>query len=199
MCDYSKKYKFVTAALPETEWIFSYSAVQLQEELNKRLAGQKIKKIYVDLEGYLESVYIDPNGIDLTMGGDSLIILERDALQLIVHVEGMIEYRWIPTGEIQMQTHYDYPPMTLGKPEKYLFDLSNYEFKFNCCGSTVHHVSVKGTNTWAFPLEDFDESIAAEAAQKGDLPASIILHTDCCNVIFLGDSIEYSYVIFEEN
>lgn len=198
MYKYYGKQKYLTAVLPDAEWIYSYSAIQLQAELNKLFSGKKLKAIYVSLDGYLEAMHNKVNVIDLSyMGGTALVVFEKTVLQLAIHVEGMFEYRCFPVWEMKLRENYDYPPEDMVMSDRYFFNVADHEITYEYNDKTVHSFTVKGTDTWGFPQPNFDEVIAEEAAQKCDLPGEIILHTNSCDIRFPGDDMEYFWVIFE--
>ena len=193
-----EKQDYVIATLPDTEWNCSYSAIGLEEELNLAITGQRVKAIYVDLDGYLESVHSKTNLIDLScMGGTSLIVFEKSVLQLAIHTEGMIEYRIFPIWDIRLRKAFDYPPEDMLLTDKYFYNAIKHDLTYDYSEKKVRSISVRGTNSWAFSQPFFNETIAEAAAEKNDLPAEIAFLTDLCVVRFVGDSIEYYFVSFE--
>lgn len=194
----NEKLKYSIIDLPDTLWKYSYSAKALQEELNALFARQTLKSVYVGLDGYLESMHSKTNSIDLTyMGGSSLAVFEKAVLQLIIHVEGMIEYRYFPIWEMKHHEVFDYPPDDMALSDKYFFDAANHEITYEYANKRVNHIAVSGTDSWGFFQPIFDETAAEAAAKENDLPTEIAIRTDDCAVRFVGDSIEYYYVIFE--
>lgn len=198
MCAYHRKEKYFIASLPDGELAYSYSAKQLQAELNELFAGQKLKAIYVGLEGYLETLRNRVNVIDLTyMGGITLIVFDTVVLEFVIHVEGMIAYRCFPAQELKPQEKYDYPPEDLLMSDRYFFDIAGHELAYEYKDKVVKRITVNGTDTWGFSQPSFDEEIAREATEKRDLPTDIVLHTDEFNICFEGDDLEYYYIVFE--
>ena len=192
------KQEYVIATLPDVEWKCCYSAKGLEEELNRTINGHHIKAIYVGLDGYLESMHSKTNFIDLSyMGGTSLILFEKVVLQLAIHTEGMIEYRFFPIWDLRLRKVFDYPPDDMGLSDKYFYNTINHDITYGYLDEKVRSISVKGTSAWAFSQPFFDETIAEVAADKNDLPAEIAFWTDSCVVRFIGDYIEYYYVSFE--
>ena len=193
------KVEYYLAILPENEWAYSYSAECLQKELRSLLIGQKLRAVYVDLDGYLQSMHNDVNVIDLSyMGGPALIGFEKTVLQLKIHVEGMIEYRYFPVWELNLRRKFDYPPDDMLMSEKYYFDIANHENTVLYAGKNVDDILVYGTDTWGFSQPHFDETTADFAVKKNDLPTEIAVHTDKCLLRFVADDLEYYWVILEK-
>ena len=192
------KQKYSIATFPSVEWKYSYSAKELEKELSNVLVGQRIKAIYVDLDGYRESLQSKTDFIDLSyMGGTALAVFEKTVLQLMIRVEGMIEYRLFPIWEMRLRRVLDYPPDDMVMADKYFFNAREHDISFDYTDKQVDRITVKGTNTWPFSQSNFDESLAEIAAKKNDLPAEIVLYTESCNICFLGSDLEYSFVVFE--
>lgn len=193
------KLKFTIAAFPDTEWTYSYSAKELQEELNMLFSGQKVNAVYVGLDGYLESLHWGKDYIDLSyMGGTSLVVFDKVVLQVAIHVEGMIEYRHFPIWEMRLREVFDYPPDDMLMSDKYFYNAADHEISHDYAGQEVKAITVKGTNTWAFSQPTFDETIAEVAAKKNDLPTEIDILMSTCIIRFVGDELEYYWVFFEE-
>jgi len=199
MYSYYEKLKYYTAVLPDTEWTYSYSAEELQTELRERFAGTKLRGIYVSLDGYLEALHSSVNTIDLSyMGGTAIIIFDKTVLQLEIYAEGMIEYRCFPAWEMKLREVYDYPPEDMICSEKYYFNAADHEVEFEYTNSLVENISVKGCDTWGFDQSGFDAERAKKAAEKNDLPAEIVLHTDVCEIRIVGEKLEFFWVFFKK-
>jgi hypothetical protein len=194
----NEKLKYSIVDLPDTPWKYSYSAKALQAELNALFAKQTLRSIYVGLDGYLESMHSETNFIDLSyMGGTSLVVFEKVVFQLDIAVEGMIEYRCFPIWEMKYHEVFDYPPNDMVLSDKYFFNAANHEITCDYANKSINDIVVIGTDTWGFLQPTFDEAAAAAAAKENDLPGEIALRTDDCVIRFVGDSIEYYYMIFE--
>ena len=193
------KHKYSIISLPDKEWTYSYSATKFQSELCTLFTGKKLTEIYLELGGYLDSGHNDINLIDLTyMGGSALVLFEKSVLHLNIHVEGMIEYRHFPIWEMNIQNVYDYPPDDLFRSNNYFINVTQHELTFDYFGANVNNITVIGNDTWGFSQPRFDSEIAEAAAEKSDLPTEIVLHTNDCNIRFIGDSIEYYWLRFDK-
>ena len=54
-----------------------------------------------------------------------------------------------------------------------------------------------GTDSWGFYQPDFDEVTAAKSANHNDLPTEVTLNTDTCRIRFVGDWLEYFWILLE--
>ena len=193
-----RKEKNSIVVFPDVKWEYCYSAKRLQMKLNSLLAGQRVMGIYVELFGYLESFHWGRDYIDLSyLGGTTFIVFDKTVLQLAIHVEGMIEYRVFPASELTIQEKFDYAPDDMVLSGKYFFNVANHDVTYEYEGTRVTGVVIKRTDDWLFSLSGFDGSLAAVAAKKNDLPSEITIMTDECKIKFLGDVIEYYWVLFE--
>lgn len=192
------KQKYTIADLPDVEWAYSYSAKEFEKELNDLFAGQTLKAIYVDLDGYLEALSSCKDCIDMSyMGGTALVVFEKTVLQLAIHVEGMIEYRHFPIWEMRLRRVFDYAPDDMVMADRYFFNAIDHDVSYDYTDKETKNISVKGTDTWAFPQPNFDEEKADKAAEGNNLPAEIAIYTESCVVRFLGSDLEYYLVYFE--
>ena len=184
--------------LPDVEWRFSYSATELEKELNRVFSGQVLKEIYVSLEGYLESLGSTTDYIDMScLGGTSLLVFDSTVLQLAIHAEGMIEYRRFPTYQMSSQLVFDYPPEDMAVTGKYFFNVLGHAVSVDYTGKKAIGISVKRTDAFPFSLAGFDEAKGEEAEKKNDLPSEIDFHTGTCSIRFIGADTEYYVVRFE--
>ena len=105
----------------------------------------------------------------------------------------MIETQIPTSGRI------DYPPLDTGiKGNNNYYDFGK-EFDLNCFEQTVQKIKVNKTDAYPFDLEGFDEALAAEAENQGDLPSGVELFMNNGVVLkLLGDCIEYFFVKLEE-
>ena len=204
MSQFSKfgKIEYYSADLTEDGWNWCYSAAELQRLLADEITGQKIHGIYVGLYGYLVSLEMSrqkPDTVDMSyLGCGCLILLERTAVEFAIHAEGMFEYRLYPSSGIKLKEHYSLPPEDIGLSDRYyVYDVMNTEISYRFINEPVQAVKVKGTPSWAFCLEGFDEERADAAGDKKDLPESVQIITNSCTICFVGDSIEYGLVVFK--
>lgn len=154
----------------ELSWV--YSATEFRDALHKEFNGQKLNRLFVSLYGYLASSKRSDNLLDFSYrGGTLLAVFERSVLELVIHVEGMIQYRILPLHEVKIPKYgrTDYPPSDTGFNGDDYYDLSN-EFDVTFVDTVTKGVEVDKTGVYPFDLEGFDEALAAEAEQRGDLP-----------------------------
>ena len=193
-------YTIKIASQEKMSWV--YSAFDFQNILNDELQGHMLKKVFVSLYGYLDSAKRKKDRFDFSyMGGTLILVFEDRIFELVIHTEGMIEYRIMPSYETQIPTSgsIDYPPSNTGiKGDNNYYDLGK-EFDLNCFGQIVKEIKVNKTDTYPFDLEGFDETLAAEAEKQGDLPSGVELFMNNGVVLkLLGDCIEYFIVELEE-
>lgn len=178
-----------------------YSAQELQQFLDTELWGQKIQRIFVNLDAYLDAIRENgfcENSIDLScVGGGLLIVTENNILSLCAHGTGQFTYRLRERSEIEFERHFGALPMNYEYRQKpYLFDLYNHGITVDYEEARITQVKVFGTDHWAIVLKNFDSERAERAGNKSDLPNEVQIITDSCVIRFISDSIEYGYVIF---
>ena len=126
---YGEKIEYLTIRLPDTERNWCYSAEMLKAELNSLLVGQRIQAVCVSLEGCVYALYHAPDIIDLSyLGGSSLLLFEKTALELSFYAVGMLEYRLFPVWEAKLRRVYGYVPRE-SLPSDDLFIDASKEYK----------------------------------------------------------------------
>lgn len=177
-----------------------YTVDELQALLMKKFLRQKLKKMYIDLNGYLESLDLDAHKIDLSyMGGATLLVFEEECIQFLFHGEGMFCCRCFPVSHLTVTERQDYPPDDLWLNERYVHDVST-DFILPYENQVVSEIIVKGTNTWGFSQPWFDSEKAALLAWQGKLPNYIDFQLENGNHLwFQGCPIEYYVLGIHEN
>ena len=188
--------RYYKIELPNGKRVYSYSAEKLQQELSALLVGQRIRGLYVCLYGYHNSLHSRTNVIDMSYlgGGGAFLVFENTTLELEIQAIGMIKYRYFPSSAVTITEIANQEPDNLWT---YYFSLADHDVTFDYQNSRVDSVAVKGANCWAFPQPEFDECIAEEAEEKGDLPTEIDIATDNCLLRYYADIIEYYWVVIE--
>lgn len=121
-------------------------------------------------------------------------------IELSISVEGMINYRVFPRRELKRKRITATPPKDMHGSDKYFFDISRHEPAYEFVDHKVKSVTARGTDTWGFSQEDFDEVEAERASYRSDLPAEIILALDNGTRIgFIGDIIENSRIALRKD
>lgn len=190
------KVNYSTIVTPDEEGTFYYSYTELQSMLNDLCKGHTLKKVYADLQGYLESFHQGDNYYDFSyFGGPVLLIFDNIAIELCVHGTGMVECRAINLWGVKIKSTKDFPPSNMGLVgDNYFYDLSE-QFQLKYEGYTVEEVVVNNTDCYPFSLSRFDEEIAKVAEETNTLPDHV--HFRLSNGVDFGvysDAIEYFYI-----
>ncbi len=188
--------RYYRIELPDNKKVWSYSAEKLQKELNALLVGQRIRGLYVCLYGYHHSLHSRTNVIDMSYlgGGGALLVFEKTTLELEIQAVGMIKYRYFPSSAVTITEIANQEPDNMWN---YYFCLADHDITFDYRNSRINSVAVKGANCWAFPQSEFDDRIAEEAEERGDLPTEIDIATDNCLLRYYAGIIEYYWVVIE--
>ena len=181
-----------------SEWKWCYSAKELQEELNILFTNQSIKSIFVQLYGYLASHH-SKNYIDLSCeAGGCIVVFDKSIIELEIHAEGQINYRFLSINNVEIKTVKDYPPKDYDTLINSYFDIVNHDISIDIINKRVTGFDVIGTDMWCFSLKSFNNDLAKIASLKHDLPAEIDINTTEAKIRLIGDCIEYFRVIIEE-
>lgn len=190
------KVNYSTIVTPDEEGQFYYSYTELQDKLNELCKNHTLKKVYADLQGYLESCHQDDNYYDFScFGGPLLFVLDNIAIEICVHGKGMVEFRAINLWDIKIKSTKDFPPSNMGLVgDNYFYDLSE-KFQLKYEGYTVQEVVVDNIDWYPFSLSSFDEEKAKIAEKTNSLPDHIHFHLS--NGVDFGvywDAIEDFYI-----
>ena len=190
------KVNYSTIVTPDEEGQFYYSYTELQDKLNELCKNHTLKKVYADLQGYLESCHQGDNYYDFScFGGPLLFVLDNIAIEICVHGKGMVEFRAINLWDIKIKSTKDFPPSNMGLVgDNYFYDLSE-QFQLKYEGYTVQEVVVDNIDCHSFSLSSFDEEKAKIAEETNSLPDHIHFHLS--NGVDFGvysDDIEYFYI-----
>lgn len=194
------KVNYSTIVTPDEKSTFYYSYLGLQNELNNLCKEHTLKKVYVDLRGYLESFHKGDNYYDFSYyGGPVIFIFDNIAIELCVHGMGMIECRAINLSEIEIKSTKDFPPSNMGLVgDNYFYDLSE-QFQLAFENHIVKEVIVDNIDAYPFSLSRFDEEKANTAAEANSLPNNVHFHLR--NGVDFGvysHDIEYFYVKLDQ-
>ncbi len=190
-------YSTIITPNDESKWNYCYQA--LQNELNDLCKNHILKKVYVNLQGYLESFHHDKNYYDFSyFGGPVILIFDNIAIEIYVHGNGMIQHRIINLWDIKIKNSKDFPPSDMGlKGDNYFYNLGN-QFQLSYEEQKVVSVLVDETDCYPFDLEGFDEQKAKVAEETNSLPNNI--HFKLENGVDFGiyaDCIEWFYIKLE--
>ena len=186
------KIKFSIIRFPEEDFIWSYSAKELNKIIADTCIGQKLKKVYTSLYGYSEALHRGANYCDFSyLGGTVIMVFDSVAICFRIHVSGMVEYLILNPWDIKPRAQFDLLPEDRFENDIYFYDMGE-EFEFKYEEMTVVSVAVEGTNTYPFYLQGFDVGVAALATKQCDLPRGIKFNLDNGVVFDLyGDWMEY--------
>lgn len=190
------KVNYSTIVTPDEEGQFYYSYTELQDKLNELCKNHTLKKVYADLQGYLESFHQGDNYYDFScFGGPLLFVLDNIAIEICVAGKGMVEFRAINLWDIKIKSTKDFPPSNMGHDgDNYFYDLSE-QFQLKYEGYTVQEVVVDNIDWHPFSLRRFDEEKAKIAEKTNSLPDHIHFHLS--NGVDFGvysDAIEDFYI-----
>lgn len=190
------KVNYSTIVTPDEEGQFYYSYTELQDKLNELCKNHTLKKVYADLQGYLESFHQGDNYYDFSyFGGPLLFVLDNIAIEICVHGKGMVEFRAINLWDIKIKSTKDFPPGNMGLVgDNYFYDLSE-KFQLKYEGYAVQEVVVDNIDWHPFSLSSFDEEKAKIAEETNSLPDHIHFHLS--NGVDFGvysDAIEDFYI-----
>lgn len=191
-------YTTITSNNPDYTW--NYSCEELENTLNKMLISKMVKKVFVNLDGYLEGAKREENYYDFSyMGGTVLMIFSDNlALELDIRAEGMIAHRFHNVSDLTFQTTKDFPPSDMVLSEKYFFDIKD-EFALSFENTYIEAVAVDGTNTYAFSAKNFDKEKAVLAMYQNKLPANVhFVLNNGVKLSLFGDAIEYFNLYLEK-
>ena len=199
MWDIPDKVHYNTIDTIEGAYEWSCSKNDLEDILQAELSGQILRKVYVNLNGYLEGCSRDANYYDFSyMGGEVLMLFDRCALELLIHVQGMIQYRIVDLQHIRLHPHYGTPPEDMVLSEIYFHDLSQ-AFALSYENQVVCDIKVDGTNYCGFIPDRFDEEKAILAMYQNLLPNNV--HFKLGNnvtVSLMADAIENFIILLDE-
>lgn len=195
---YGEKIEYLTIRLPDTERNWCYSAEMLKAELNSLLVGQRIQAVCVSLEGCVYALYHAPDIIDLSyLGGSSLLLFEKTALELSFYAVGMLKYRLFPVWEAKLRRVYGYVPRESLSSDNLFIDASKCDITHDFAGRQISGAEIIGADYWSIDNSSFDAEKAGAAAEKSDLPAEIILSFDGGRIRFESEEMENYRVCFE--
>lgn len=180
----------------ECEWC--YRAEDLEKELNEVCRNQRLNKVYVSLVGYYDAFAYHKNKIDLTyMGGPSLLIFDKCAIELDIWGEGLIKYRIIPIWDIRIKHRFDRFPEDMYSEDNYFYDASETIYlKYE--QGIVESVAVESTGTYSFEAKGINTELLHMSSESHQLPNNIIFNLDNGKSIsFIADYIENYF--FEVN
>ncbi len=187
---------FSQITLPEGERAWYYSYEELQATLNAVCKNHRLKKVYVSLISYLESLAHRANYYDFSyLGGPAILIFDNVAIEIFVHGLGMVQYREMNLWDVKIRNTKDYPPRDESvSGNRYFYDLGNtFELSFE--DQTVTEVAVDRIDCYPFSLNGFDEEAAELAEQTNSLPNHIHFRLD--NGVDFGiyaEDMEYFYI-----
>ena len=163
----------------------------------KLLTGKTLKKMFVDLYGYIDSMQYDGNRISFSyMGGSDLLVFDDIAVELCIHGEGMIQYRVFDNFDAScIGKKRGYAPEDTYTNTSYFFDLATVlALQFE--DKTLKTIEIEPTDMWPFSQSWFDEE---KANSSNDLPSIVKFHmSNDVQICFAGDSIEYYYMYLEQ-
>lgn len=195
------KIDYIKASLPPIETIplrEVLSANQFQLYCYHKTKGKELKMILIEPDssmGFFE-VRCYEKGMNYWSEdtGTVIYVFEDFCLELIIHAEGLFEYRVIEGfGEEKFLKVFDYLPDYKSKESAYL-EIESF-VDVDTKNKKVTDVIVEKTGSYAFGSSEELE----EAAEKFDLPAKLIITLeDDTRIKSIGSDLEYFYIETEK-
>ncbi|MBO4953934.1 MAG: hypothetical protein J6D04_02150 [Clostridia bacterium] len=88
-----------TFSFPEKPFSWCYSAQELCENLKSFCSGKCIRGLYVSAQNYSDPVQTHENWVDYYLGSEVIVQLDDVLLDLMIHAEGLVEWRSFATSE----------------------------------------------------------------------------------------------------
>lgn len=195
----NKKYHYYRFPRLSGNWQWCYSARDFHKQLNQRVKGLVLEKMYITFDEYMDGTCHDRSHFDLSFeGGYVLLVFNKLAVKFAIHVEGMVEYCFFSPEEINIEEVYDYEPDRYDKVYTNVIELQE-SFDAEYIGKRVIKTEVRHTNMWGFRLEGFDVERANKAAAANDLPERICFHlANDTQVQLICDDLEYCHIVVEK-
>lgn len=172
------KKDYIISNVQESNMTWIYKFDEFQQVLNEEICGQKLVKLYIDLNGYYESYGNEDNYIDLTyFGGPLLFVLETTCLVIDVYGEGVIKYKIFPMSDFTSRKVHDFLPEDMLMNYQYYYDASEH-FKLKYENLLIKKINVVSTNTWFSTVRGFDKAKAESSANAGELPNEIYFYLE---------------------
>ena len=147
--------------LPGIEYECCYSAGALQKTLNRLCVGKMIRKMYVSTLNYAEPLGAEQNYVNYYLGPQLLILFDGLLLDLLIHGEGLFEYRYFEEREIRgISEKFDFRD----EDENQFCDIGEY-FDADGFSSEVGLVQVDETHYFSCYPAEFDETRLAESLE----------------------------------
>lgn len=187
-------------SIPDVKYNLVCSAAELEMVFEKECVGHYLRSILVDINGY---AYMDAydNVYDFTdMGGQLLIALDDKTISLIIHGEGLFDYRILPEINEMVKSTIEYGELDeLDDRWRYhnslFYDLAKQwrvDNGFPILEIGIERCKVEYCRWPCRSSKRFDKDQLREGAQ---LPKSIRLYLDDKIWFdFIGDSIEFFYI-----
>jgi hypothetical protein len=154
--------------------------------------GHTLKKIYIDLPGYLEASHHRENYIDMSCeSGGCKIFIDDIVIDFFLIAEGQLKYRIISNSSVHEHHTKDFPPNDYDVYHDCFFNVRNHNLSFEMNEAIIKDIEVIGTDLWCFDVRGFDKELASRAAKKNDLPGEVWIKTDCYRVHIILDDLEY--------
>lgn len=193
-----KKIDYMLIKADYSDFVWSYSAKELEDILSEMFCGKKLKKIFANYNGFTEGNKIDGTLYNFTYLGGSVIMLFEggNALELDIYGEGMVRYRTHRLSDMSFTPRKDFP-YYIQRDECYcdmkdVFDI-DYENR------VVEKIAVDAINYYIFYAGNgFDSAKADAAASLGILPNIIDFHLSGESTLSLiGDNLNNYYMKLE--
>ena len=197
---YNRKVDYMIIKAESPDYMWSYSAKELENMLSELFSGKKLKKMFANYNGYTEGIRVNGTLYDFTyLGGSVIMIFEGgNALELDIYGEGMVRYRTHRLSDMRFTPGKDCQyEINININECYcdLKDVFDIEYE----NLVVKKIAVNAIDYYTFYAgSDFDSAKADTSASLGILPNKIDFHLSGESILSLvGSSLENYYIKLE--
>lgn len=168
------------------DYLLCTSATKLENDIKERFKGKRLTEFYLPLDYWnCTGKRVNENGarkwICFEESGPIILFFEEEGIELCIHIEGYIHYRFVKHQDLNIEYVYDYPDSSAEDVEDIIdgFELTGINRE-----KLLNDVQVDKTDLYEFIKDERMEI----AANNYDLPEGIRLVLNNYFVITLGGS-----------
>ncbi len=169
--DWYEKMDCLTITMPDEEFTWCYSYLELQNKMNDLCKNHILKKVYVQLISYVESLSHNENYYSFSyLGGPVIMIFDNVAVEFEILGVGLFRYRVMNLWEVKIKKVKD---LLLGDMSSFHFYDLGREFKLRYEEQKITDVFVERIDYYPFDITGFDKDKARDAEKNNALPYKI--------------------------
>lgn len=169
--------------LPDKSFDWCYSAKMFQKKLTELCMNKEIKAVYVSSLNYSSPLHVGKNTVNYYLGSEVLVELDDIVLDLLIHAEGLFEWRFFSKKEIKLIG----PTLDFIEDGKNTFckvESAYHAFECEYCASCIQKISVGETTFWPWTPCGFDQT---KLGSPVEVPQSLWFHLKNGNALsFIG-------------